>query len=79
MTRSKGRIGRALAVAFGLLFMAPPVAEAGNGTAHKVTLCHKGKLITVGPIAAAWHMLIHGDQLSCGEPPPPDGGGGAGI
>lgn len=78
MIRKKGMIGRALAVALGLVFMAPSAAEAGNAAANKVTLCHNGKLVTVGPIAAAWHMLIHGDQVGwCGEPPPPpDGGGG---
>ena len=76
----KGRLSRALAVAFGLFLFAQPAAPADSAKPkdHKITLCHKGKTISVGPVAAVMHILIHGDHPGSCEVPP-DPGGGSGI
>ena len=83
MRRIKKRLGVAAAMMSGLFLFAQPASPADGAKPkkdHKVTICHKGKTISVGPIAAVVHVLIHGDTLgSCEAPPVPPPGGGAGA
>lgn len=45
----------------------------------KVTLCHKGKTISVGAKATAKHIAKHGDTAGPCAPPPPPPACGDGI
>lgn len=75
-----GRISLALAMLAAFFFMTPSNVGAANGAAPaKVQVCHKGRVISVGPVAALWHVLIHGDKLGACEVDPPDGGLGTGT
>ena len=81
MRRIRKRLGFAAAMFCGLFFFASPAATADGAKPkdHKVTLCHKGKTITVGPVAAVVHVLIHGDTLGSCEVPPGGEGAGYGV
>jgi hypothetical protein len=73
----RSRVSKALAVLLGVFFMAPAggsAASGGNSTG-RVTICHKGNTIRVGPIAAAWHVLIHGDAFGSCDTGDGSGGG----
>ena len=81
MRRIRKRLGFAAAMFCGLFLFAQPAAPTDGKKPkqdHKVTLCHKGKTISVGPVAAVMHILIHGDHPGSCEVPP-DPGGGSGI
>ena len=69
------RLARLTMVVLGLSVLAPVFPQAAEAQGPpKVTIIHKGRTITVGPIAAAMHVLLHGDTFVNTDACPPNCG-----